>query len=109
MIKPYDLGNYYLADYSQKISVDDLVREAKRKLKLELVQSQVETLGIPVKFTTSKTRFNGERLWFVCPFCERRIHTLYQHPLQRVVGCRGCLGLVYNKQRFKGMVELRVV
>ena len=109
MINPYDLGNSCLADYSRRINVDDLVREAKRKLKPELMQSQIETLGVQVKFTTTKTRFNGERLWFLCPICERRIHTLYQHPIQHIVGCRTCLRLVYSKQRFKGMIETGTV
>lgn len=105
MINPYDLGNLYLADHSRKINVDDLVREATKELKLRLVQSQIETLGVPVKLTTTKTRFNGERLWFVCPSCDRRIHTLYQHPFSQDLGCRVCLGLAYSKQRFKGMIE----
>lgn len=109
MIKPYDLGNFYPADYCRKINIDALVKEAKGKIKLQLVQSEIEALGVAVQLTTSKTRFNGERLWFACPLCERRIHTLYQHPLQRIVGCRTCLGLAYSKQRFKGMAETEAV
>ena len=106
MIKPYDLGNFYnLVEQSQKIRIDELVAKAKKELKVKLVQSKIEALGIEIKLTTSKTRFNGERLWFACPMCNRRVGTLYKHPLQERIGCRNCLSLTYRKQRFKGMIE----
>jgi len=106
MIKPYDLGSFNnLVEYSQKIRIDELVAKAKRELKVKLVQSIIEALGTQIKLTTSKTRFNGERFWFVCPMCNKRVGTLYKHPLEKTIGCRICLNLQYGKQRFKGMIE----
>lgn len=108
MIKPYDLGQFQLADHAQKINIDQLVNQAKKDLKISLVQSQIRALGIEIHLTTSKTRFNGKRLWFLCPTCNRRIGTLYKHPLQEKIGCRICLQLYYRKQRFNRMMETKL-
>jgi len=105
LIKPYDLGVFQITDYSQKIRIDDLVNQAQKGLKLRLVEARMETLGINIALTTSKTRFNGKRLWFVCPICKRRSGIIYQHSLSKMIGCRSCLDLKYRKQRFKGMLE----
>lgn len=48
MINPYDLGDFQLVDTSQKVSIDELIRQAKRELKLRLVQTQIEAIGIKV-------------------------------------------------------------
>lgn len=94
-----------IVDYCQKIDINDLVVEAKKQLKVKLVQSQIETLGVDIALATTKTRFNGERIWLVCPNCKRRSGTLYKNPLNEAVGCRLCLNLFYFKQRYKGMAE----
>jgi len=93
-----------LVETCQKITIDELVRKTSKMLKKQIVEAQIEALGIPIKLTTSKTRFNGERLWFVCPYCSKRIHTLYEN-LSGNIGCRKCLGLSYKKSRYKGMIE----
>lgn len=41
-------------------------------------------------------RFGGERVWFVCQACGRRVSKLY---LGAGLGCRRCLGLAYPSQR----------
>lgn len=105
MINPYDLGDLQLSDTTQKIQIDQLVKQAKKELKFKLVGAQIELLGIVVRFTTSKTRFNGERLWFVCPLCQKRTGVLYRHSLKEMVGCRNCFEIKYRKQRYKGMIE----
>lgn len=87
-----------------RITVDDLVNKAQKGLKMRLLEAQVEALGIEVSFTTSKARFDGERIWFVCPNCNRRVGTLYKHSTEKILGCRICLHLKYRKQRFKGIV-----
>lgn len=108
MINPYDLGKNNLADSCQKIRIDDLVRMLKKDLKAKIITTQIEALGFKIKLGTSKTRFNGERLWFLCPTCNRRVGTIYQHPISAIIGCRICLGLNYKKQRYKGMTELKI-
>ena len=105
LINPYDLGDFQLTENAMRINIDELVDRVKKELKIRLLQAQIEALGIEVQLTTSKTRFNGDRFWFLCPICQIKVGTLYKHPLQNLLGCRNCLELKYKKQRFKGMIE----
>lgn len=108
MIKPNDLGKYIVAENCQKIEIDDLIRKANREIKQRILQSQIEVMGFELKLSTTRTRFNGERYWFLCPICNSRVGTIYKSPFNNQVGCRSCLGLLYKKQRFKGMSELTI-
>lgn len=105
MINPYDLGKNNLIEYSQKIQIDDIVRRVNKQLKQQILQSQIEVMGLNVNLSFSRTRFNGQRFWFVCPICSRRVGTIYKHPMSNQIGCRTCLNMKYKKQRFKGMIE----
>lgn len=105
LINPYDLGGFQLVDNAMSINIDALVDRVKKELKIRLLQARIEALGIEVSLTTSKTRFNGDRFWFLCPICQIKVGTLYKHPLQNILGCRHCLELKYRNQRLKGMVE----
>jgi len=104
LLSPYDLGTFQTVETSRKVSVDELVRNALKDLKKRLVEAQIEALGIDINITTSKTRFNGERLYFQCPSCNKKVRNLYQTANDRIA-CRECLGLYYKKQRYKGMIE----
>ena len=105
-LSPYDLGNFFVAENCQRISVDELVRKANKMLRRRLVEAQIEALGISVQLATSKTLFHGERFWFLCSLCGKRKGVLYRHPAVGLIGCRTCLKLKYIKQRFKVMVEI---
>lgn len=104
-LDPYDLGKINITDYCQKVNINELVKKLGVELKKRILESEIEALGIEVKLTTSNTRFEGKRLWFLCPICERRVGAIYKHPALKIVGCRTCLNLKYKKQRLKGMVE----
>lgn len=105
MINPYDLGEFNLVEYSQKIQIDDIVRRVNKEVKHHVLQSYIEVMGFRLNLLTSKTRFNGVRYWFACPSCSKRVGTIYKHPISIQVGCRNCLRMQYRKQRFKGMIE----
>ena len=105
MIKAYDLGKYNLAENSQKIKIDDIVRQVNKEVKHQILQSQIEVMGFKLSLLTSKTRFNGKRYWFSCPTCNNRVGTIYRHPVSLQIGCRNCLNIRYRKQRYKGMLE----
>lgn len=106
MLNPYDLGNEIILESCYKVNIDDFVSKARKSIKLRIIEAQIEILGISVKLTTSKTRFDGERFWFSCPICQKRVGTIFKHPYKDLIGCRLCLNLKYKKQRYKGMVEL---
>jgi hypothetical protein len=108
-MKPNDLGKKLLVEECQKISVNLFLRKAKSGLKENLISSQIETQGLSIKLTTSKTGFGGIRYWFECPICKIRVGVLYAHPLNQKVGCRQCLSLEYRKRRYKGMIESKLL
>ena len=50
-------------------------------------------------------RFGGQRVWFLCPYCDRRVAILYGG---NIFACRRCHQLVYPSQReTKGEVAMR--
>lgn len=52
---------------------------------------------LPVDLISIPMRFGGSRLYMCCPRCEARRTVLYLVQ-QRVLQCRGCLGLQYRSQ-----------
>jgi len=103
MINPYDLGK--IVEGVQSVKIDDLVRKAKEEFKLQFIKSSLNLSGIDIQLTTSKTRFGGNRIWFLCPICQKKVGVIYKNP--PFLGCRICLNLRYRKQRYKGMTELQ--
>jgi len=100
-----DLGKKYLVEECQKIRIKDFLRTYRNKLKELVLTSELEVLGLKIELTTSKTCYNGIRLWFKCPLCEKRVGVLLKHPLTNKIGCRQCLNLEYRKRKYKGMIE----
>ena len=107
-LKVNNYGKKLLVNQCQQIRINNLLKKYKVKLKKTFINSRVETAGVKVKFTTSKTQNNGRRLWFECPICKARIGILYKHPLDNKIGCRRCLNLDYKSHRYKGMIEEKV-
>jgi len=103
MIKPRNLGN--IVENVQSVKIDDLIRKAREEFKLHFIKSSLNISGIEVQLATSKTRFGGNRIWLVCPLCQKKRGVIYKDP--PFLGCRICLNLTYRKQRYKGMVELQ--
>ncbi len=97
-IKPNDLGQNKIVEWCQKIRVEDYIRQASKDLKKRLIESELEINNIPIKLGTSKTRFGGERFWFICPICQKRIGNLFQ--INNQIACRTCLKLKYKAQNF---------
>lgn len=104
-LNPNDFGRKNLVENCQKIKIDDFLPQCKEKMKKELIKMALKLLGYQVNLTTSRTLFNGVRLWFKCPLCGERVGIIYKHPLSNKIGCRICLRLSYRKRRFKGMIE----
>ena len=103
-LNPNNLGKFLVED-CQKIAISCFLKKSKEKLKKILITSEIDAGGIAIELTSSNTHFGGLRYWFKCPICEKRVGTLFIHPLNQQVGCRGCLGLEYRGRRYKGMVE----
>ena len=105
---PNNSGKRLLVEECQKVSINQYLRGSKVKIKEALLSSKIDIAGVSIGLTTSGTNFGGIRYWFKCPSCNRRVGTLFVHPLRHTTGCRGCLGLEYRSRRYKGMVEARI-
>ena len=92
MIKPYDLGK--VVENVQSVKIDDLVRKAREKFKLQFIKSSLNLSGVEIQMTTSKTRFGGNRIWFICPICQKKKGIIYKD--LTFLGCRDCLNLKYR-------------
>lgn len=57
---------------------------------------QSEQLDYQVRITWTPCHLGGERPWFLCPCCGRRVAILY---LNRVFACRHCQRLNYASQQ----------
>ena len=108
-MNPNDLGELQIgstvAENIPSVNINDYVRRAKNGLKKTLMLSEMDVTGVKVELVVSKTGFGGERLWFKCPRCGGRVGVLYK--TESVLGCRKCLHLMYRKQRYGKMEELR--
>jgi len=104
-LSPNNLGKKYLVEQCRSINISDYLNKAKSELKECITNSQLESDGYEIELITSKTNFNGTRLWFKCPLCEERVGVLYKHPFNGNLGCRRCLNLEYKCRKYKGMVE----
>lgn len=80
------------------IQMKDLLHQAKQKLKLALVQNELEINGINSSITASQTGGGGFRYWFTCPQCQKRCGVLFRSPLNsEIVACQKCLAVKYKK------------
>jgi hypothetical protein len=102
---PNDLGKKFVIDECQKIDVNSFLKITKQKIKELLLETEIDVSGIDIKLATSKTGFGGTRYWFKCPKCNKRVGTVFIHPVSHNLGCRECLGLEYRNRRYKGMLE----
>ncbi len=106
-LNPNNLG--VLVEGCQKIKISDFLRKSKIKLKEAIVKSELEIEGLNIGLAISKTNYNGTRFWFKCPLCNLRVGVLFKHPLSDRIGCRKCLNLEYQKRRYKGMIEEKII
>ncbi|BAK75338.1 hypothetical protein NH8B_0503 [Pseudogulbenkiania sp. NH8B] len=49
-----------------------------------------------VRLLATPCTYGGQRLWFACPYCDKRAALLY---IGRQVACRRCFGMAYRVQR----------
>lgn len=106
-IKSIDSGSF-LVETAEQININDLIKQFYLQAKESFIKSQITNEGLEIKLVTSKTRY-GLRFWFTCHMCNRRIGKLYKHPLTGTIACRSCNSLVYKSQKFKGMLEQKIL
>lgn len=70
--------------------------EAVRLRYQAATQGQTETKDYPVRLEWTPCHLGGERPWFLCPCCARRVAKLYGGVL---FACRHCMRLNYTTQQ----------
>ena len=97
-LKTNNLGKKYL-EQCQKITIKELLKRVEAILKNEIMNIELWWLEI----VKTKANYGWYRCWFKCPYCEKKVFTLYN--IRWEFKCRKCSWLKYKKQRFKGMLE----
>lgn len=95
-----------MVENCQKLKISDFMKTCKVELKRLILDLEIQSMGVKIDLSTSKTSFDGVRFWFTCPECKKKIGVLFTHPVTEKVGCRKCLNLEYKKRRYKGMLEM---
>jgi len=79
-----------VAGISVRVDLQSMVLSYLMQNTGEVVKQQVQT-------QTSPCHFGGERHWFTCPRCSKRVAVLYAS--DRYFACRQCGGLGYATQK----------
>lgn len=86
-----DLGKNLLVEDCRRINVSQL----------DLASALFVELGLQrIELTSTPCYFGGQRKWFLCPTCSRRVGTLYCKPLLDEFLCRHCNRLLYRLQLY---------
>ena len=94
------MKKYKTVEECSKLYVWDVLKTLnfKRGEKPKSIDISInDRVAMKVDLVPSKTNFQGLRLWFSCPSCNRRVGALYCPPYgDQVLLCRHCLGLRYE-------------
>jgi len=98
-LKPIQYEKFAVEE-CEGININELIRRIKNSLKEALLKVELEGLGNDIKLTTSRTGNGGERYWFFCPKCNRRVGVLYKPPGSSSFLCRECYNLQYGMAKY---------
>lgn len=85
----------------KKVSVEEC-----QKLSISILEgalrydSALELNDQLIKSTRTKCNYGGDRVWFLCPACDRRVGALYRPPLKFIFLCRHCHNLTYDLRKY---------
>ena len=86
----WTVNDRQVAGLSIRVEFESLVLSYRMKSTGEVVEQRVKT-------QTSSCHLGGQRCWFTCPRCSKRVAVLYAPG--RYFGCRQCCGLGYATQK----------
>lgn len=83
-----------------QITVEECQRVSISQLNLPPDTLNVEVNTQIVSLTRTNCYYGGERFWFNCPTCSKRVGTLYRKPLSDYFLCRHCQNLTYQLRKY---------
>lgn len=92
-------GNWQWTRQGAVVASIGLEAESRDRVRLRYqvtIRGEREGKDYPVSITWTPCHLGGERPWFMCPCCSRRVARLYSH---RMFACRHCLRLNYSSQQ----------
>lgn len=98
------LGSFTL-ESCLKITVKDLFYQIEQKLRNEILNIELDW----IELIETKANLWWVRYWFKCPDCYNKSFILYKSPITNNLCCRKCSGLKYKKQRYKWMIEEKMI
>ena len=93
-----------LVEQCQKIKINEIVREIKIEMTTLRLREKINLLDQNIEVTKTPCNFGGQRFWFICPQCHKKVGVLYKKPTSEVILCRDCHGLKYMKATFHKMM-----
>ena len=96
-------GSIFKLDLSVEEDIKGLIEEMEKGITLNLKQEKSGkfefTKQNPVKFSYTRSNLGkGFIFWFICNVCGSRVKYLYFPPNSRVLACRTCHRLTYDRQ-----------
>lgn len=65
-------------------------------------EAKIEGITVKIEYTPCN-KYGGQRAWFICPGCGKRIMKLFEisdkESTNLILGCRECLNLTYKSTR----------
>jgi len=99
VLAPGWLGNWQWKRRGAVVATIGIEAESRGSVRLRYQvtirgERQAKDYAVPIIWTPC--HLGGERPWFLCPCCGRRVAKLYAH---RIFACRHCLRLNYRSQQ----------
>ncbi len=70
------------------------IRVHEDHLLLEYTHNKTDAVKQRLTLTRTPCNYGGERVWFICPSCGKRVAVLYSGG--KYFACRGCCNLTYQ-------------
>lgn len=88
--------NKECASVSYSCKASQNVIELYYKTRPSYSSGEWEDVNQDIELTTTPCNYGGERYWFICPHCGKRVGTLYN--VSRIFLCRDCNDLTYEER-----------
>ncbi len=87
---------HHIFELIPDVSLEELNAIIAQRLDNINYQSILHGYSLKLSFTTTVPHLGGVRYWFICPYCDRRVGSLYRPKFAVYFKCRNCYNLTYK-------------